>query len=73
MIGDPPQGLEVVMRPSGRSGSGQETLREVRKCRETLPEVSKWSGGSPGGSKVVGRPSGRSESGREIVPEVRKW
>ena len=82
--GDPLGGLEVVGRPSRRSGSGQETL----------PEVRKWSGDPPGGSKVVGRPfrgpelvgrhsrevrkwSGdtheRSGSGRVTLPEVRRW
>ena len=28
--GDPPEGPEVVWRPSRRSGSGQETFPEVR-------------------------------------------
>ena len=48
---------------SGRSGSG----------RETLPEVRKWSGHPSGGLEVVERPPGRSVSVRETLREVRKW
>ena len=50
---------------------------------ETLPEVRKWSGDplagpevvrSPiGGPELVGRLSQRSGTGRETLPEVRKW
>ena len=67
-----PKSTEVVERPSGRTGSCQETLREVRI----------WSGDQMGGSELVGTPSGillvvgrpfrRSGSGRETLPQVRK-
>ena len=55
--------VELVGRPSLRSGSGQETL----------PEVQKWSRGPLGGPEVIGRPSRSSGSGRETLQEVRKW
>ena len=63
----------MVGRPSQKSGSGQETLLEVRKWPVTLPEVWNWSGEPHKGPKVVGRPSRRSGSGRETFPKVRKW
>ena len=53
----------MVMRPSGRSGGGQETL----------PEFSKWSEDPPGGTEVVRKLSNRTGSGRETLREVRKW
>ena len=52
-----PKGLEVVGRPSRRSGSGREALQEVQQVerhtrtsesgQEALPEVREWSGGPP--------------------------
>ena len=62
MVGDPPEGVELVGRPSRRSGSGLETL----------PLIYKWSGDSIGGLEVVGRPFRRFGSGMETVLEVRK-
>ena len=50
------------------SGSGRETLPDVR---ETLPDVREWSGGLPGCPGVVKRPSRISESGREAILDVR--
>ena len=58
--GDPCGDPEVVGRPSRWSGSG----------RETLPEVRKWSGDPLGGLKVVVGPSRGSRSGRETLSEV---
>ena len=52
----------MVGRQSRRSGSGQETL----------PEVRKWSGDPIGGSELVGRRSQRSGTGRKTLPEARK-
>ena len=63
----------MVGRPSLRSGSG----------RETLPEVRKWSGHPPVDLEMDVRPSQRSECGRraswrcgpgrETLLEVQKW
>ena len=55
------------------SGSGRETLPEVRKWSEAMPEVWNWSGDPPGSLEGVGRPSRRSGTGWETIPEVRKW
>ena len=63
MVGDPPAGPEVVGRPFQRSGSGRETLTEVRN----------WSGDPHGGPELVVRSSHRSGSGRKTLPNVRKW
>ena len=71
----------MVGRPSRRSGSGRETLPEVQRYqetlpesgtgRETLPEVRKWLADPPGGPEIVGRPSQRSGSGRKTLSVVR--
>ena len=53
----------MVKSPSRNSGSG----------RETLPEVRKFLGDPPGGSEVVGRQSRRCGTGQETIPEDRKW
>ena len=53
----------VVRRPSRRSGSGRESLLEVRQ----------WSGSHTGGPAVFGRPYLRSGSVREALQEVREW
>ena len=53
----------MVKRTSRRSGSGRETLLEVRK----------WLRDPPRGPEVVGRASRSSGSGRETLPYVRKW
>ena len=45
------------------SGSGQETLLDVRTC----------SGDPPGGPEVFGRLSRRSKTGREALTDVQKW
>ena len=67
MVGDPPCDVELVGRPSRRSGSGRQTRPEVRYWlgdlltsgtgRETLLEVRKWLGDTPGGPVLVGRTS----------------
>ena len=36
---NPPVGVELVARPSWRSGTVRETLPKVQKWSETLPEV----------------------------------
>ena len=46
VVGDPPEGMELVGTPSRRSGSGRETRSEVRK----------WSGDPAKGAEVVWRP-----------------
>ena len=71
MFGDHPRGLNVVRdypggvtlvgRRSCRSGSGGETLPEVRNWSVILPVVWNWSEDPPGRPEVVGRPSRRSE------------
>ena len=53
----------MVKRPSRSSGSGWETLSEVRK----------WSRDPLGVPEVVGRPSRRFGSGRKTLPKFRKW
>ena len=53
----------MIGRPTGGSGSGPETLREVRKWLGEPPEVRKWAGDPPP----------RSGSGQETLREVRKW
>ena len=66
---------ERFRRPSGISGSGRETLTEVReltigppKCPGGLSDILDWSGCPPGGPGVVGRPSQRSGNGWEALP-----
>ena len=51
MVGDPPEGVELVGRPSRRSGTDWQTL----------PKIQKWSGDYPGGSEVVGDTPGGME------------
>ena len=53
----------MVRTPYRWSGSGQDTV----------PEVRKWSVDAPTGLEVVGRPSRRTGSDRETLPKVRKW
>ena len=65
VTGHPPGVPEGVGTPSQWSGTGRETLMEVRTGQETLPEVQKWSGDPPGGPEVVGRLSRRFGTGRE--------
>ena len=63
MVRDPPGGPNVVGGPIRRSGSG----------RETLPEVRKWSGDPLLSPEVVGELIRRSANGRRTLPEVQKW
>ena len=73
--------LGEVGRPSQISGSGRETLPNVREWWEPLPDVWQLSGnpsecsrevGGPFGcSRVVWRPSRMSGSGREALLDVR--
>ena len=80
-LGDHPGGSEVIGRPSQRSGTGWETILEVRKWLETIPEVWNWSGDPPEDVELVGRhsrrsgssrrPSRRSGTGWETLMEVR--
>ena len=53
---------------SGKSGSGLETLLDVRKARL---DVQEWLGGPLVCPVVVGRPSRMSGSGRVVLPYVR--
>ena len=53
----------VVARLFRMSGSGQETL----------PEVREWSKNHSGFQGVVGRPSKMTASGRDALPDVREW
>ena len=57
-----PGGLDLAGRRSRRTGSGEETV----------PEVRKWAGDYPSGPEVVARPAQRSESSLDSFPEVRK-
>ena len=61
--GGPPGCPGVVGMSSQMSGSGQESLSDVR---EALPDVRVWSRGPPGCPRVVG-------SGREAHLDVWKW
>ena len=63
----------MVGRPFWRSGSGWETLLDLRKWSESLPEVWNLSGDPSGGPKMVGTPSKSFETSQETLPEVRKW
>ena len=62
MIKDYSGVVELVRRPSWRSGTGRVTLREVWK----------WPGDPPGGPEVVEDPPGGG-TGRETLPEIQKW
>ena len=62
--GHPPEALGWVGTPSGRSGAGRLTLREVR---DTLQKVRNGLGHPKGGPARVGTPSGRSETGWDTL------
>ena len=53
----------MISSPFWMSGSG----------RETLPNVSEWSGVPPGCPVVVSWPSWMSGSGQQSLPDVRQW
>ena len=59
-LGVPPGCPGVVGRPSRMSGSG----------RESLPDVREWLRGPPGCPEVVERPYRMSGSGGEDLPDV---
>ena len=59
--GDPPEGLERVGGPSGRSGTDRSNLGEVRD----------GSGDPRGGPGRFGEPSGRSGMGTGTLGEIR--
>ena len=67
----------VVFRPSRMTGSGLETLLDVREVhpdvREVLRDDQKWSGGPPGCGGVVERPSRMNRSGQEVILNDREW
>ena len=78
---DPPGGPELVWRPFQKSGSGRETLPEVRNRAETirevwnwsgvtLPEVGNWSGDPLESPELVGIPSRKSGTSRDTHLEV---
>ena len=72
---------------SQMSGSGRETLLDVREWWESLPDVREWSGRPPGcpgvvrkpywlsgrPSRMSRRPSRMSGSGRETLPNAWEW
>ena len=67
------------MKPSLRSGTGQETLPEVQDGSKVPPqgtgreahlEVWEWAGGPFEGSRKVGKIFWRFETGREALLEV---
>ena len=70
---DPPGGPKEVRgasgwsgrgwRPSGKSGSGRETLGEVREGSGDPWEVREVSEKPRGGPRGVGEPTGRSRRG----------
>ena len=61
-------GLEVLGRPFLCSGSGRETLPQVRKGSGDLPKGPEVVGRPSRSSEVVVRPYRRSGSGRETLP-----
>ena len=77
----------AVERPSRMSGSGRETLSDVREalsvsgsCPEPLTDSRVWLGGPPGclavfgkPSRMSGRPSRISGSCPESLTESREW
>ena len=62
--GGPPEFSGVVGWPSRLSGSGRETLLDVREWWEALSKVQE-------ASWMCGRPSRMSGSGQEALPDVR--
>ena len=54
--------------PFRLSGSGWETLPDVREWWKALPDVREWSGNPPGCPGVIGKPSQMYGSGREYLP-----
>ena len=52
------------------SGSGQETIPDVREWSRVFPDVWKWTGGPPKCPGVVGRSTRVSGSGREALTGV---
>ena len=73
MVGDHRGGVELVGRPSWKSGSGRRPSRMSESVWETVLEVRKWSRDPPGGPELVGRPYRRSGSHWETVLVVWKW
>ena len=71
MVERPPRYPGEVGSPSRMSGSGRESLTDVRERSETLPDVQDWSGIPSGCPGVVGRPSRMTGSGRDALPDVR--
>ena len=63
----------MVGRTSRRSGTCRETLPEVRKWSEALPEVWNCSGDPPRVPELVVRPSRRAKTCQETLSEVKKW
>ena len=61
------------MRPSRMSGSGPESLPDVRGDPESLSKVRECSVGPPGSLGVVGRPSRMFGCGREALANIREW
>ena len=68
---EPPRCLGVDGRHFWMSGSGRQTLPDVRERWEAFPDVREWSGVPPGCPGVVGRPSQMSVRDREALLDVR--
>ena len=63
----------MVGRPSGRSSSGRETIREIWRWSGTLREVQNWSRDPPIGPELVGTLSRIAGTGRQTVSKVWYW
>ena len=55
------------------SGSGRESLPDVRECREALQDVREWSGVLPRCPGVVGRTFQLFGSGQVAFPDDWEW
>ena len=72
-LGGPPGGPGVVGSLSQRSGSGRRPSQRSESGREALREVLVWLAGPPGGLGVVGTPSQNSKRGWEDFSKVWEW
>ena len=63
----------MSLRPFRMSGSGWETLPDVKSGRAALPDVQECSEGHSRCQGVVERPSRMFVSGWEALLDVREW
>ena len=59
-----------VERPSRMSGSGRESLKNIREWLGTIPNVRDWIEVPPGCPGVVGSPSHMFGNGWEALPDA---